>query len=535
MHLSRAPQAAGGGGAAFHAMISAMSRGTSGTAAGACRPGAGGPRPRRAAGMMEAAGTALQAAVLAAFLACTPAAASGVVVPDIGTAGAHGITVAREQQYGEYFMRTVRAGGGVIDDPVLTEYLSTVGGRLVASAGNVRFPFEFFLSRDDTFNAAAFLGGKIKVNTGLFRFTDSEDELAAVLAHEVVHVTQRHIARFVEARSSHTALTTTGLIGAIAMSIINPMVGMAAFSTAVGMAAQTSINFTRDNELEADRLSIALLDRAGYSPHAAVELFRKLDAMQTSAASPALALLRDHPLSAERLSEAAGQALSYRRRSPPPRPDFELARARVAVRYGPHRDLQELRADLEGGFSRHSGHYRNYALALIALEQHDTAAARSRLAQLGASLQHNLFVVDVLTDLDLSDRSYQAAISRLQALQRRMPRNRVVIINLANAYLQSGRIRQARDLLTAHLRQSPGSLPALSLLAEAQDQLGDRCGALQTQGELLEFGGNHNLATARLNEALQVCGGRLERERIKARVVQIAQQRAFDEGLSRGP
>ena len=486
-------------------------------------------------GVRAAGRAALAAAVLSALLAGAPAAASGVVVPDIGTAGSHGITVAREQQYGEYFMRTVRAGGGVIDDPVLTEYLSTVGGRLVASAANVRFPFEFFLARDDSFNAAAFLGGKIKVNTGLFRFTDSEDELAAVLAHEVVHVTQRHIARFVEARSAHTALTTTGLIGAIAMSIINPMVGMAAFSTAVGMAAQTSINFTRDNELEADRLSIALLDRAGYSPHATVDLFRRLDAMQTAAVSPALAMLRDHPLSAERLSEAAGRVLSYPRRSPGQRPDFELARARVAVRYGPQRHLQELRSDLEGGFSRHSELYRNYALALIALEQHDPASARARLARLGASLQHNLFVVDVLTDLDLSEHSFQAAISRLQQLQRRMPRNRVVIINLANAYLQSGRIRQARDLLTAHLRQSPGSLPALSLLAEAQDQLGDRCGALQTQGELQEFGGNHNLATARLNEALQVCTARLERERIKARVVQIAQQRAFDESLSRGP
>lgn len=472
--------------------------------------------------------------MLAWLLPCAPAAASGALVPDIGTAGAHGITVAREQQYGEYFMRSVRAAGGVIDDPVLTEYLSTVGGRLVASAGNVRFPFEFFLSRDDTFNASAFLGGKIKVNTGLFRLTDNEDELASVLAHEIVHVTQRHIARYVEARSAHTALTATGLIGAIAMSIINPMVGMAAFSTAVGMTAQTSINFTRDNELEADRISIGLLDRAGYSPQSAVDLFRKLDALQ-SGVSPALALLRDHPLSSERMAEAASRAMTFQRRSPEQRPDFELARARIAVRYGPRQRLQELRADLEGSFSSHSELYRNYALALIALEQRDTAAARACLARLGASLQHNLFVVDVLTDLDLSDRSFHAAVSRLQGLYQRMPRNRVVIINLANAYLQSDQPRQARDLLTAHLRQAPGSLPALSLLTEAQIRLNDRCAALQTQGELLELEGGHNLATARLNEALQICDGRLERERIKARIVQIAQQRSFDEALKGGP
>ena len=109
----------------------------------------------------------------------------------------------------------------VLDDPVMSEYVTSLGNRLLAHADGVNFPFEFFMVRNNTLNASAFLGGKVAINTGLFNYAKTEDEFASVIAHEISHVTQRHIARFVELATASSRLSTAGIIGAVAMSIIN--------------------------------------------------------------------------------------------------------------------------------------------------------------------------------------------------------------------------------------------------------------------------------------------------------------------------
>lgn len=458
--------------------------------------------------------------------------ANELMAPSIGTAGSLAITVPKEKQYGEFFMRTVRSQSGVINDPVLNEYLNFIGNRLVSNASNVQFPFEFFLVNDSALNAAAFLGGKIQVNTGLFNYSDSEDQFASVLAHEVVHVTQRHIARIVEAQAGRTSVTLAGAIGSIAMAIINPMVGMAALSTTVGLAAQTNINFTRENEYEADRLSIAIMHRAGFNPEGTVEMFKKLYSMQGNI-NPAQALLSTHPLSEQRIAEAQSRILSYPKRKSSANPNFQLAKARVAVRFGDKSRMADFKEGLVKNYQKHNETYRNYALALLALDKDDTAEARSYLSRLGPELQGNIFVVDVKTDIDITDKNYSAAIGRLVPMYKRMPRNHAVVINLANTYIQAGQYGKAREVLDAYMKKTSRQYLALTLMAEALEKLNNRCEALQVQGEILEMAGNYNRAIGRFNQALQTCEGYLDKERIKARVVQATEQRSFDESLKK--
>ncbi|MDY6416188.1 MAG: M48 family metalloprotease, partial [Succinivibrio dextrinosolvens] len=244
----------------------------------------------------------LYSLICAMFITSAAQAADNIFIPEMGTAGARGMTVQTERLYGEYFMRKARGAGIISYDPVMTEFINSVGQKLVLNANNVYFPFEFFLSADPSLNAAAFLGGKVQVNAGLFHYTDNEDEFASVLAHEISHITQRHIARFIEEQSDRGAISIAGIIGSIALAIINPTVGAAAFSTSAGLMAQTGINFTRDNEYEADRIGISVLDKAGYNPMAMSTLFKKLFSMQGNINS-AYALLIDHPLSEIRVAE----------------------------------------------------------------------------------------------------------------------------------------------------------------------------------------------------------------------------------------
>ena len=156
-------------------------------------------------------------------------------LPEIGTAGETALSVGKEIRLGKFFSRQARRMLPVTDDPVIDEYLASVGQKLIAASDGVRFPFHFFLEAIDflrQLNAAAFLGGSVKVNSGLFHYAENESELAGVLAHEVSHITRRHLAQFIEASSRSNKLTFAGIAGAIALSMLNPALGAAALTTA---------------------------------------------------------------------------------------------------------------------------------------------------------------------------------------------------------------------------------------------------------------------------------------------------------------
>ncbi len=468
---------------------------------------------------------------LSASCALTPQqvqAAPYSALPDLGTAGVLGLTVQKEQQLGEFFMRAARGMMPIIDDPVMDEYLNSVGNKLLLHANNVNFPFEFFLVNDTTLNASAFLGGKVRVNTGLFIYSQTEDEFASVLAHEISHVTQRHIARFLESQVRRSTMTVASVIGAIAMSIINPTMGMAAMSTAMGVSMQSRIDFTRDNEYEADRIGLDLLYQAGFNPEGMTDMFRHLLSMQGSI-NPAFTLLIDHPLSEIRIAEAQNRVQQLPKRKNSTNPDFYLAKARVDVRYVKHDDLNALLAGIIADPNLNS-YYKNYAAALICHALKDYSKANSFLEKLPAD---NLFVIDLRADLNLAQKNYAKAISALQSALKKRPRSAVITLNLANTYLQSGRAQNCVDLLENFTDRHPNHILALDLLSQAYAKTGDQCSLLQSRGELFALYANYGKSIYMFNQALNTCSNNLIQERIKARVAQLANQRAFDEALNK--
>lgn len=468
--------------------------------------------------------------------ACTlllqPAAAGDYTLPDIGTAGIRGITIQREEQFGEYFIRMVRGNMNVVDDPVMNEYMRSVGNKLIMHADNVKFPFKFFVVNNPALNASAFLGGVVTVYTGLFHYSDSVDEFASVIAHEISHVTQRHIARYIESMSATTPLTMAGMIGSIVMSVINPAIGMAALSGTMGATVQSGINFTRENEAEADRIGIELLQRAGYNPGAMTDMFKKLLNLQGRSSSAAYAMLQDHPLSQTRASEAAARAAQFGRRKNSNSPDYEFARARTDVRFMNLDKPEELKKRLEVNPERRSKYYRNYALALLCYELKEYGKAREYLSALG--MNNNIFIIDLLTDLDLKGGNAQGAISRLNQAYGRMPYNEAVVINLANVLMKVGQHKRAISILKKFTGKFPENTLALQMLAESYLKTGDRCTALQTSGNLYALKASYNRAMNAYNEAMNTCTSSYSRDITRALITRLGKQRSFDEELSKG-
>ena len=259
------------------------------------------------------------------FLACTllagaPARGSEQQLPNMGSSAGAIASPEEQRQYGFYMLHELRNQGQVVDDALLTDYINMIGYRLVAYSPKPDQPFTFFIVRDMSINAFALPGGFVGVNAGLITTTANENELAAVLAHEISHVTQQHLVRAVEAEQKYAPLMVLAMVGAIVASAHQSPYntsnsGVGAIVTAEGIAEQMQINFTRADESEADRIGIQTLAKAGYDPDAMADFF---DRMQ-HALRPGFdendvpALLMDHPVTNQRISEARERAEAMRK------------------------------------------------------------------------------------------------------------------------------------------------------------------------------------------------------------------------------
>lgn len=236
-------------------------------------------------------------------------------LPNLGSSAGNVASPEEQRQYGFYVLHELRNQNAVLDDALLADYLNTLGYKLVSLSPQPDQPFTFFIMRDTEINAFALPGGFVAVNSGLFTTSETEGELAAVLAHEVSHVTQNHLIRAVEAEQKMTPLMLVGMLVAIAAasksspySTSNSDVG--AIAAVQGLAEQMRINFTRADEAEADRVGITTLAKAGFDPDAMAGFFERMQ----RALRPGFdendvpALLMDHPVTTSRISEAKARA-----------------------------------------------------------------------------------------------------------------------------------------------------------------------------------------------------------------------------------
>ena len=475
---------------------------------------------------------AARMALAFSLLILTPLQAANSL-PDIGTAGVSAMSIEREARFGEAFTRFARANQAVIDDPVLNEYVTDLGLKLLSQADAVRFPFQFLLINDDTINASAFLGGVVQLHTGLFLYAENESELASVIAHEITHVTQRHIARYLESQSRSTPLTVAGLVGSVALAVVNPQAGLAALQTTLGLKMQSAINYTRDNELEADRIGLRLLNNAGFDPNAMASFFQKLaDKYQFASAPPPMLLT--HPLPTSRIAEARSRAQDYPKKNHPASLDFQMAKARVMVRFQRNagKDLARFFAQeakqLNGAWQTDAARY-GQALALLQMNKEDLA--RPILTELARRHVNNIFILDALTDLDNAEDKHQAAIARLQQAQQQLPNNQVVMINLADSLLQANRQQEAVTLLDNYLRRNPKNPLAWDLIAQAYRPLNNESAFRQAQAEVAALKGRYDVAVDQMEIATNLSSDSMQRARLGARLLQLRQQQTEWEEL----
>ncbi|HEX6362705.1 MAG TPA: M48 family metalloprotease, partial [Albitalea sp.] len=205
-----------------------------------------------------------------------PGSALAQPLPDLGGSAATILSPQTERRLGESIVRDMRRDPQFIDDPEISEYLGTLGARLSEVTRGARQDFEFFAVRDASINAFALPGGFVGVHTGLLNAAETESQLASVLAHEIAHVTQRHIARMLGQQQQMQLPVLVALAAAVLLGRSRPDLAMGAAAAAQAGAVSAQLAYSRDFEREADRVGLRSLGEAGFDPRAMAAFFDKM-------------------------------------------------------------------------------------------------------------------------------------------------------------------------------------------------------------------------------------------------------------------
>jgi predicted Zn-dependent protease len=443
-------------------------------------------------------------------------------LPDFGSPADVALSKSREAQLGRGVMAQLRTAGVVVDDPQLTEYISSLGSQLASRANNGDFQFHFFFVKDDQINAFALPGGYVGVNSGLLLATNNENELAGVLAHEISHVTQRHIARAMYDNErvsivSMAAMLAAILLGAASNGHSDALAGVVAGTQ--GLTQQHQINFTRGNEIEADRVGMDLLSSAGFDPNGMSSFFEEIGKRYGAQEQYIPALLQSHPVTTERIAEARARARQLPQTKHPDSAGYGLARARMQV-------LSAATPEAAFALFKDQGDSNNpadrYGLALSQMRMNLNDNAERIMHDLATEFPTVIAYRIGRAEALMAGGSTDEALTYYKDAERLFPRNVPLTISYADALIASGQAAAAHSLLLDLLNNVEATPEQLRLIARAANAEGDVGDAYYYMSYYYGQIGNLPLAISQVRLALETPGVHaIERERFKARLQEL--------------
>lgn len=396
-----------------------------------------------------------------------PQFAVAQTLPNLGDTEREGLSPFMERKLGEQIMRDIRRDRDYLDDGPLLEYLNNFGASLLAvapeSRGEATYDYFFFAVRDSMLNAFALPGGFIGVHSALMLAAQNESELASVMAHEIGHVAQRHIARMLGKQRQDALIPLAAVVLAALAASSSPDASAALLLGGQGMALQRQLNFSRDAEREADRVGLHILREAGFDTSGMISFFGRMQTATRAYTDSAPAYLRSHPLTTERIADiqARTRGQPYKQRADSL--DFHLVRARVRVLQDP--SPQGLRDALAVFGSQLQQKTRTqivaakYGQAFVALRQGAAAKAQALLQEAYASAQgpsapvQSQALASLGIDIKLAANQPAEALKEAEAARARFPLSRGIAHQYADALIATGRHDDAVSYLRDQVQQ----------------------------------------------------------------------------------
>ena len=414
-------------------------------------------------------------------------------LPDIGVSSVGTLSYAKERQIGLKVLREIRASRHVIEDPEISAWIRSLGNRLSARSPHSNNPFYFLVVKDKAINAFATLGGVIVINAGLILETESESELAAVLSHEIAHVTQRHIARMVEESRKNTIGTGLAILAGVLASSKSADAGQAIITGAIAVQAHKALSFSREAESEADRVGLRILASSGFNPMAMPAFLQKLESEFAGTGGNANEYLRSHPLTITRVSGTRSSALKYgtfRAKSNDKTYFYMKEKIRSLLRATGKQSIipRKLPANI-----------RRYAEGAKLLQRGQSAGVIKLIGANSRNKSEALLIAEAL----LAQRKYPQVVTLLTPLLRLYPGENALIVPLANAYLGLRQPQKAGRLMKSVVLSEQSSLIFFEVLQNVARQRGLIGSAYRAVAERNIRVGNYKVAIAQLRQAMK--------------------------------
>jgi len=453
---------------------------------------------------------AATAVLIASQSLLAPTLATAQNLPNLGGSEREDLSPLMERKLGEQVMRDIRRDPDYLNDAPTLEYLNGFGNSLVDARPEVRgeagFDFFFFAVRDPTLNAFALPGGFIGVYSGLMLAAQSESELASVLAHEIGHVSQRHIARMLGSQKQDMLIPLAAMVLGALAARSSPDVAMATMMGGQGYAMQRQLNFSRDAEREADRVGLQILGEGGFDTSGMVAFFGRLQSATRAYSDNAPPYLQSHPLTTERIADIQARIRDQRYRQRADSIEFQLIRARVRVlQDSSAQGLRESATLFENQLlqkSRVQTAAAKYGLAFIALKQGNNERALALLDEAKtAALKNSSPLTALGIEARMASGQTAQALKEAQAARTAYPLSRGFAMQYADALTASGKSDEAVRFLRDQAQLYRSDVEVQQHLAQAYAAQGKQALQHMALAEAYALNGTLPAALDQLNIA----------------------------------
>ncbi len=432
-------------------------------------------------------------------------------LPDLGDESQALYSPAQERRLGESVVRQIRAAGAYLDDPEVNDYLNDIGHRLLAAKPDSPWDFQFFAVADPGINAFALPGGFVGVNMGLILMTQNESELASVLGHEITHVTQHHFTRAMAGQQRSMLYTLAALAVAVAAasskSAAAGQASNAAIASAQAIAIQSQLNYTRENEYEADRIGFQRMAIAGFDTTAMATMFQRLLKSTRFSDSNAPSYLRTHPITTERIADAQARAEKEPYRQVPDSLDFQMVRALLRSYQGTPREAVVYFDSAIAEHKYNSEVAERYGLVASLLRAGDLKRAKVELAALEKIAPPHPMIEAIAGHVFMEAGDLDVAIARFGAALTRYPNKMQLVYDYPEALLKAKRPGEAAAFVDRELARFPEDGRLHLIAAQAYAELGKKMQEHRHQGEYYAWQGNLKAAVFQLELASKAGDG----------------------------